>query len=68
MVYTATRDIPAGEECVITYFDLAAHEDVAGRQKHVQEQFRFRCTCQRCVEDEARENMEGTDALPFCDL
>lgn len=68
MVYTAARDIAKGDECFITYFDLAAHADVHSRQHYVLEQFRFKCTCDRCIEDETRENMEGNDALPFCDF
>lgn len=68
MVYTATREIAAGEEITITYFDLAAHEGVARRQKYLQEQFRFKCTCNQCLRDEAAENLAAIDALPFGDL
>ncbi|KAH7253224.1 hypothetical protein MRS44_015615 [Fusarium solani] len=65
MVYTAARDIAKGEECMITYFDLTVHEDVTSRQKHVQEQFQFKCTCDRCLSEEAEENLENMDCLPF---
>lgn len=65
MVYTTARDIAKGEECMITYFDLTVHENVASRQKHVQEQFQFKCTCERCLSEEAEENLESMDCLPF---
>ncbi|KAJ3546496.1 hypothetical protein NM208_g1964 [Fusarium decemcellulare] len=65
MVYTAARDIAKGEECMITYFDLTEHEDLTSRQKHVQEQFQFKCTCERCLSEEAEENMGNMDSLPF---
>jgi len=65
MVCTAARDIGKGEELTITYFDLAARKTVASRQEHVREQFRFKCTCDRCVEDEAAENLAELDALPL---
>lgn len=68
MVYTAARDIQKGEECTITYFDLTAHESLECRQSHVQTHFRFKCTCERCVNDEAEENLAEMDSLPFGDL
>ncbi|KAI5459577.1 hypothetical protein BGZ63DRAFT_359244 [Mariannaea sp. PMI_226] len=65
MVYTAARDILEDEECMITYFDLTQFRDVRTRQQRVQDQFRFLCTCDRCVEEEAQENLNGMDLLPF---
>lgn len=66
MVFTAARDIEKGEECMITYFDLSTYRDLSSRQKMVQDQFQFRCNCDRCVEEDARENLESMDTLPFC--
>lgn len=69
MVYRAARDIAKGDECSITYFDLAVHKDVEGRQQTVQELFRFRCTCERCLTEEEEKNMESMECLPFsCDF
>lgn len=65
MVYTAVRDIEKGEECTITYFDLTAHESVKSRQDHLQTQFRFKCTCELCVKNEAEENLAEMHSLPF---
>jgi SET domain-containing protein len=65
MVYTAARDISKGEECMITYFDLVRQKDVSSRQKYAQTQFQFKCTCNRCLEEEAEENMDIMDSLPF---
>ena len=65
MVYTAARDIAKGEECMITYFDLATRKDLSSRQKYAQTQFQFKCTCSRCLEEEAEENMDIMDSLPF---
>lgn len=65
MVYTAARDIAAGEELCISYFDLTQHKLVQERQELVRNQFQFTCDCKRCVEEEAEENLEGMDSLPF---
>ncbi|TVY67838.1 Histone-lysine N-methyltransferase ASHR2 [Fusarium oxysporum f. sp. cubense] len=65
MVYTAARDISKGEECMITYFDLTTHKDLTSRQNHTQEQFQFKCTCERCLKEEAEENIECMVSLPF---
>ncbi|KAL4864924.1 hypothetical protein BDV12DRAFT_200642 [Aspergillus spectabilis] len=51
MVFTANRDIPAGEECCISYFDMTQHITLKERRRHLQSLFRFRCECARCVED-----------------
>ena len=68
MAFTAARDISKGDECMITYFDLTVHKSHGSRQHVVQEQFRFRCTCDRCLEEEAEENLESMDTLPFCSI
>ena len=68
MVFTAARDIAKGDECMITYFDLTVHKSLSSRQDVVREQFRFRCTCDRCLEEEAAENLEGMDTMPFCSI
>lgn len=68
MIYTAARNIAAGEECNITYFDLTAFGDLSARQTWTKEQFQFTCTCERCLEETARENLAGIDFLPFSDF
>ncbi|KAF5024415.1 hypothetical protein F66182_3501 [Fusarium sp. NRRL 66182] len=65
MVYTAARDISKGEECTITYFDLNMHQDLSSRQNHTKEQFQFKCTCERCLAEEAENNLDNMDSLPF---
>ncbi|KAJ4264457.1 hypothetical protein NW762_005657 [Fusarium torreyae] len=65
MVYTAARDISKGEECMITYFDLTTHKDLLSRRHHTQEQFQFKCTCDRCLSEEAEDNLDNMDSLPF---
>ncbi|KAL6916417.1 hypothetical protein FSST1_007912 [Fusarium sambucinum] len=65
MVYTAARDISKGEECMIAYFDLATRKNLSSRQKYAETQFQFKCTCSRCLEEEAEENMGIMDSLPF---
>ncbi|KAL3471071.1 hypothetical protein BJX99DRAFT_250700 [Aspergillus californicus] len=52
MVFTASRDILAGEECCITYFDMAEFVTVNERREHLQSLFRFKCGCPRCVEED----------------
>ncbi|CBF87094.1 hypothetical protein AN2557.2 [Aspergillus nidulans FGSC A4] len=54
MVLTATRDIAAGEECCISYFDLTVHVDLNARRKRTRELFTFSCTCERCLREEAK--------------
>ncbi|KAM0442135.1 hypothetical protein ACHAQK_004457 [Fusarium lateritium] len=65
MVYTAARDIAKDEECMITYFDQSTQQDVSSRQYYTEEQFRFKCTCDRCLEEEAESNRDGMDSLPL---
>ncbi|KAL4912255.1 hypothetical protein BDW62DRAFT_26314 [Aspergillus aurantiobrunneus] len=54
MVFTASRDIGAGEECCIVYFDMTQYIELQDRRGHLQGLFRFKCGCPRC-EAEAEE-------------
>lgn len=65
MVFTASRDITAGQECCISYMDLFGDVDVRTRRRHLQEQFSFTCQCERCRAEDRPE--EGWDALPSLD-
>ncbi|KAJ5692201.1 hypothetical protein N7462_001624 [Penicillium macrosclerotiorum] len=68
MVYTAARDILAGEECCISYFDLAQHTDLTSRREHLRNSFRFLCKCERCVSEEpVEESIEWTE-MPILDI
>lgn len=49
VVYTTSRDIPAGEECCIFNFDLFTYVDFQARQKRTEKLFYFTCTCERCL-------------------
>lgn len=51
MLFTTSRDIAAGEECCIAYFDLSKYVDFQERQKRAQDLFTFACTCERCLEE-----------------
>ncbi|EYE95562.1 SET domain-containing protein [Aspergillus ruber CBS 135680] len=42
LVFTTSRDIAAGEECCIAYFDL---------QRQTKDLFTFACTCERCLRE-----------------
>ncbi|KAL3434829.1 hypothetical protein BDV09DRAFT_169072 [Aspergillus tetrazonus] len=53
MVFTAGRDIAAGEECCISYFDMTQYVSLQDRRRHLQGLFRFKCGCPRCLEEEA---------------
>ncbi|KAL2798262.1 S-adenosyl-L-methionine-dependent methyltransferase [Aspergillus keveii] len=55
MVLTSTRDIAAGEECCIAYFDLTVHVNLQARRKRTRELFTFSCTCERCLREEKEE-------------
>ncbi|KAL2826658.1 hypothetical protein BDW59DRAFT_160849 [Aspergillus cavernicola] len=59
MVFTAGRDIAAGEECCITYFDLSEYIELQERRGHLRALFRFRCGCARCVADQEEREEEG---------
>ncbi|PYH45578.1 general amino acid permease [Aspergillus saccharolyticus JOP 1030-1] len=52
MVFTAGRDIAAGEECCISYFDLTQFTDLQTRRDRLQTLFRFICRCPRCESEE----------------
>ena len=65
MTFTAARDIRQGEECSIAYFDTSKPTTLSSRQHYLLEQFRFHCTCERCLDEEAEGNLEMIDALPL---
>lgn len=69
MVFTASRDIPPGEECCISYFDLTQFTDLTSRREHLRKSFRFVCQCERCVSEEP-EKEEATEwtAMPLMDI
>lgn len=48
MVMHATRDITAGEELCIAYFDLTERPTTEGRRAFLREYFNFVCECSRC--------------------
>ncbi|KAF9957880.1 hypothetical protein BGZ72_001226 [Mortierella alpina] len=49
MEYWSTRTIPAGEECCISYGDIA--KEWKERQERLQDMYFFTCSCPRCVEE-----------------
>ncbi|KAJ5305142.1 uncharacterized protein N7443_004802 [Penicillium atrosanguineum] len=55
MVLTTSRDLAAGDECFICYFDPCKYVDVKARQKLLQENFLFSCHCDRCTQEQAEE-------------
>ncbi|KAL6234559.1 hypothetical protein BDW75DRAFT_161086 [Aspergillus navahoensis] len=72
MVFTAGRDIAAGEECCISYFDLTQYVSLQARRGHLQGLFRFKCGCPRCLEEvaaaaEDTESETPWDAFPGFD-
>ncbi|KAE8352401.1 hypothetical protein BDV28DRAFT_135211 [Aspergillus coremiiformis] len=67
MVFVASKDIAAGEECCISYFDLTKYSDLKSRRDHLQASFRFVCRCDRCVSEEPREEQAQWDELPSVD-
>ena len=52
MVFTALRDIAAGEECCISYIDEI---DIDARRRYLQDQFSFTCQCEGCRAEESLE-------------
>ncbi|RAH66747.1 general amino acid permease [Aspergillus aculeatinus CBS 121060] len=52
MIFTAAKDIAAGEECCISYFDLTQFTDLQTRRERLQTLFRFVCRCSRCESEE----------------
>ncbi|PYH96905.1 set and mynd domain-containing protein [Aspergillus ellipticus CBS 707.79] len=67
MVFTASRDIAAGEECCISYFDLSQCVELRARRDHLQKLFRFVCRCDRCTTEEAAEEQQQEEwvGMPF---
>ncbi|GKZ24413.1 hypothetical protein AbraIFM66951_010495 [Aspergillus brasiliensis] len=65
MVFTASKDIAAGEECCISYFDLSKRVDLKSRRDHLQGLFRFVCGCDRCTAEEPSEKESDWVGLPF---
>ncbi|KAL4781296.1 hypothetical protein BJX76DRAFT_360076 [Aspergillus varians] len=53
MIFSASRDIAAGEECCISYFDMTQYTELQERREHLQSLFRFKCGCSRCSAEEA---------------
>ncbi|RDW83818.1 uncharacterized protein DSM5745_04144 [Aspergillus mulundensis] len=51
MVMTATRDIAAGEECFIAYFDMTVHSSLEARRRRTRDLFNFTCDCARCLRE-----------------
>ncbi|KAF9890504.1 hypothetical protein FE257_005909 [Aspergillus nanangensis] len=65
MVFVASRDIPQGEECCISYFDLSQCVDLKDRRAHLQSSFRFVCGCLRCTAEEPPSEDVLWDAFPL---
>ncbi|KAH8178368.1 SET domain-containing protein [Sarocladium implicatum] len=49
--FRAGRDIDVGEECCISYFDLAEYPVYGARKQAIFESWSFACDCKRCDED-----------------
>ncbi|KAF7594748.1 hypothetical protein BBP40_008455 [Aspergillus hancockii] len=64
MVFVASRDIAADEECCISYFDLTRNVDLKARRDHLQTSFRFVCKCDRCVSEEPPVEEVQWDEFP----
>ncbi|PLB46512.1 putative set and mynd domain-containing protein [Aspergillus steynii IBT 23096] len=67
MVFVSSRDIQAGEECCISYFDLTEFVELSARREHLQKSFRFLCKCERCLGEETPEEDNSWDAFPAMD-
>ncbi|KAJ5111535.1 hypothetical protein N7532_002070 [Penicillium argentinense] len=67
MVFRASRDILAGEECCISYFDLTRFTDLESRREHLRKSFKFVCQCERCIFDEPVKETDTWDAMPLMD-
>jgi trans-aconitate 2-methyltransferase len=59
MVFTAGRDIAAGEECCISYFDMTQYVSLSERRAHLSRLFRFKCGCPRCTEEDVDVDVHG---------
>ncbi|KAL2867624.1 S-adenosyl-L-methionine-dependent methyltransferase [Aspergillus lucknowensis] len=64
MVFTAGRDIVAGEECCISYFDMTQYKELKERREHLQGLFRFKCGCPRCAAEDVPDEGTKWDAFP----
>lgn len=51
MIFRTSRNVPAGEELSLAYFDLAEpkYMDVKERRAYLESEFRFICVCPRCI-------------------
>lgn len=54
MEYWSTTVIEAGEECCISYGDISTTREE--RQRRLEEMYFFKCSCPRCLEEEAAEH------------
>lgn len=61
MYVRCVRHIPAGQEVTISYLGRPQLKLLSTRHHHLQEQFGFKCSCQRCqLEEQCYGRMEGT--------
>lgn len=51
VVVRATKEIKEGEQCFINYGAYPCDDPTRVRQRFIQEQYRFTCRCQACVEN-----------------
>jgi SET domain-containing protein len=68
MIFTASRDILAGQECCISYFDLTKFTNLASRREHLRKSFKFTCQCDRCISEEPAEETNDWDSMPLMDI
>ncbi|KAH7313655.1 hypothetical protein B0I35DRAFT_276542 [Stachybotrys elegans] len=64
-MFKAGRDIEAGEECCITYFDLFEYPDVTSRKEAIKNSWSFFCSCERCNEEGSTEFPDFLQDLEF---
>lgn len=57
MVFHASRNIRAGEECCIAYFDLVERSSLEARRELLEHYFRFECDCVKCVRESSMVNL-----------
>ncbi|KAF7719929.1 Uncharacterized protein PECH_005786 [Penicillium ucsense] len=68
MIFTASQDILAGQECCISYFDLTEHINLTSRREHLRKSFRFTCQCDRCTLEAPAQNSSDWSAMPLMDI
>lgn len=68
MVFTASKDILAGQECCISYFDLTEYTDLTSRREHLRKSFRFTCQCDRCVSETPAHELNDWSVMPSMDI